>query len=132
MIRDIYKRSNAEITPLAIHYENSSCMTDPMTGFRSFQSAFADGRIVPRPCALSSDLYILEDNADGVYRLTYARITGGDVIATISYIVGEPFNSATCFGIGYSVDPVHRNKGVGNVPVQRECLKEADFFPLKC
>lgn len=88
-------------------------MTDPMTSFSSFQSAFAEGEISPQKCRLGENLYMLQDDANGSFRITYAKILNDEVIATVSFVLVEPLNASPCFACGYAVDPEHRNQGVG-------------------
>lgn len=88
-------------------------MTDPMTSFRSFQSAFVEGLISPQECRLGQNLYMLQDDANGSLRMTYAKILNRKVIAAVSFVLVEPLNGTPCFACGYSVDPEHRNQGVG-------------------
>jgi len=95
-------------------------MTDPMTSFLSFQKEFKNKEIDPQKCQLGENLYMLQDDADGAFRMTYAKITGKEVIAAVSFILVEPLNGSPCFAAGYAVDPGHRKQGIGT-----SLLKEA-------
>ena len=91
-----------------------------MTSFRSFQEAFSTEQITPQKCRLGENLYMLQDDANGAFRITYAEIIDKEVIAAVSFILVEPLKGSPCFAVGYSVDPSHRRKGIGT-----SLLKEA-------
>lgn len=87
-------------------------MPDLSFTLASFQRAFREGLIDPRPVASNSKFYLLADEAEGTPRLTYAFIERGEAIAIAVYFVAPPYKGNMCFQVGYAVDERHRNKGV--------------------
>jgi len=98
-------------------------MTDPMDGLRSFQQALTDKLIAPQICKENTQLFILEDKAEGKYRLTYAKISQGEAQAIVMFVPVEPINGKACFNVGYAVDPQHRNQGAG-ASILQESIEE--------
>ncbi|MBP2085312.1 MULTISPECIES: GNAT family N-acetyltransferase [Pseudomonas] len=88
-------------------------IVDPHVGFLSFQEALRAGAIRPASCASHPDLYVFHDTPQpGVQRLTYALISGSLAKAYAVYVMAEPLNGKTCFGVGYATDADYRGQGL--------------------
>ncbi|GJL43327.1 hypothetical protein TUM17577_45360 [Enterobacter asburiae] len=94
-------------------------MTDPNEGLISFISAYNAGEIIPAKCTLHDDLYVLQDDANGTPRLTYALIEEGVVKGTAVYVLAEPVEGIPCFALGYAVLEKFRNQGIGSTMVKK-------------
>lgn len=94
-------------------------MTDPNEGLISFISAFNAGEIIPAKCTLHDDLYVLQDDANGTPRLTYALIEEGAVKGIAVYVLAEPVEGIPCFALGYAVSEKFRNQGIGSIMVKK-------------
>jgi hypothetical protein len=86
-------------------------MVDPSNALQSFQRELLRGRIGLQPGQLDPGLFLHVDTALGERRLTYVRLEGQTVTALVMFVVSEPIDRTTCFGIGYAVPEGYRNQG---------------------
>lgn len=110
---------------------------DMNAALMSFQDAYKKRYIVPRRCALRSDLWILKDDANGEARLTYALIDdAGTVKGIVSVLPADPYEGKRCFGLAYAVAEPFRGQGLakqiveGSIAELRNGFKRhfADFY----
>lgn len=88
-------------------------MVDLAATLTQFQNAFENGLVEPESCELYNDLFVLQDNAGGKLRITYSKIVDGVVQGLVAYVLVEPYEGCPCFNVGYAVDPLYRNRGIG-------------------
>ncbi|MGZ5198256.1 MAG: GNAT family N-acetyltransferase [Telluria sp.] len=98
-------------------------MPDLFAALQSFQGALTQGIIFPRRCALSSDLLVLKDDANGDPRLTFAAVENGVVKAIAAYLMVEPNKGLPCFQVGYAIADNFRRQGLA-VTVLEKSMRE--------
>ncbi|WP_333692336.1 GNAT family N-acetyltransferase [Atlantibacter hermannii] len=94
-------------------------MVDPSNSLASFQVALNNNLITLTPCLLHPEMKVLQDNAEGTPRLTYALLDGEKVKGIAIYVPVEPIEGTLCFGLGYAVAEQYRKQGVASEIVQK-------------
>lgn len=102
-------------------------MVDLAATLEQFQDALSQGLIVTGKCEAHEHLHVLHDDADGMARVTYARIVGGEAQALVAFIPVAPINEIPCLNVGLAVAPAHRGKGLGT-QILGEALIELELF----
>lgn len=94
-------------------------MIDPSDALTSFQDALDKNLITLSSCALHPEMKVLEDDAVGTPRITYALLDGKKVKGIAIYVPAEPLDGLTCFGLGYAVGKSYRNQGIAKQIIQK-------------
>jgi hypothetical protein len=92
---------------------------DPFAALIGFQEALTAGFIQPSRSSLYPDLVVLQDDAEGTPRLTYALIDGQKVKAVAVYFLERKINSIPHFDLGYAVAVAYRNQGYAHAIVEK-------------
>jgi hypothetical protein len=98
-------------------------MIDPMNSLTGLQQALDEKIVKLQSCRLFSDMRMLVDQPNGVYRFTYALLDGKRVRAIAMFAHADPYEGAHCFQIGYAVSEPDRGQGLG-IKVAKQGLAE--------
>jgi GNAT superfamily N-acetyltransferase len=105
-----------------------AAFVDPYEGMLSFQQALREGILQLSPCATDANLFVHGDQPDGMFRLSYAHISGREVTALASFVRGVSSASEQRFQLAYAVPPALRGQGRAKAVVRAAIIEMRQSF----
>jgi acetyltransferase (GNAT) family protein len=84
----------------------------PMDALRSLQPAIDRGAVQLRPCSLHKDLRVLQDDANGDPRITYAALENRVVQCIVMFLPGGPVEGIPSVQVGVATMEGARKRGL--------------------
>jgi hypothetical protein len=105
-----------------------AAFVDPYEGMLSFQQTLSQGILELSPCATDSNLFVHRDQPDGMFRLSYAHVSGQEVTAFASFVRGVSSASEQRFQVAYAVPAALRNQGRAKAVVRAGIIEMREGF----
>ena len=105
-----------------------AAFVDPSEGMASFQQTLRQRILELRPCATDANLFVHADQPDGLFRLSYAYVSGKEVTAFASFVRGVSSASEQRFQLAYAVPGALRGQGRAKAVVRAAIAEMRDGF----